>query len=1061
MDYINKYNLCIDVKHQKISIEYQNRLFSLSIDSDKKRYSQTKTEHVSRVQNGNNTTRDSTVIRTITPVYTVVLAAEFEKQNICDNVDSMLITAIAKPSEYIQNLTKLISNTTFRTALSSLLSKFSQIFDISKHNIAKTSIPHVINTIPHSPPASKPYHQPDKEKPMYDLIQEFLEAGLISESNSPYAAPSFLVSKKDGSYRFVVDYRKLNLITIKDSSPLPNMEDTLRKLGEGYKFFSKLDLKSGFYQIPIREMDKEKTAFVTSFGLYQFNVLPMGLKNSPPTFQKVMMDTLKECRTFALVYLDDIIVFSKSFEKHLSHLEQVLHALQSKNLVLNPPKCIFAQEEIDYLGHTVSQNKIIPLRERIQAIEKVKEPKTLTQANKFIGGLSWYRKFIPHFASIAAPIHSVTNLTKENKHKFKWQSSQSKAFHQLKEMLTSKPLFLHYPVDNVPLILSTDASDIGIGGILQQEIDGEIHNLYYHSQLMTACERKYSVIEKEALAIYKCLTRMRTFLLGRSIILRTDHCPLCHIMEKTVRNARVDRIACLIQEFNIEKVIHIKGRENCFPDFLSRYFNDTDDLFEIEYGLRSNEPSAIPPSNKELVNAMMLRSHVKQKKDEDSNLLENEKEFDSKSDSYPISEPQSESNPKNFSCSQFNPNKLIEAQHNDATIEEIKQKILNCDTDLPYVFENNIVYRLISVSLKSKRKIKVIYLPSSMIQPLLQASHDDPMTGAHFSVDRTYHKLKSIYWWPRMKLHIKSYIDSCIPCKQYNISRHKPYGFLHPTSPPEGPFQIIGIDYCGPFARTPRENQYVLVITDHFTRYVTAIALPSCTAEMTARTIFNEYFCKFGIPSVILSDQGTHFQNQLMANIQILIGYTHIYSTTYHPQTNGIVERFNATFVPQLAKLHDSQHNNWDEYLQAVVFAYNTGVHKSTKYSPYELLYGRTARLPIHTRPQYFSFTKPNDYFDQLRKTLRIYHQTARNHIVVQQQHNKQNYDSNRKDPQYNLGDIVLTRIHGLRGKLEPKFSPIPRVITKVNHPTYEVFDEEKQTVYRVHVADLKPILIA
>lgn len=125
------------------------------------------------------------------------------------------------------------------------------------------------------------------------------------------------------------------------------------------------------------------------------------------------------------------------------------------------------------------------------------------------------------------------------------------------------------------------------------------------------------------------------------------------------------------------------------------------------------------------------------------------------------------------------------------------------------------------------------------------------------------------------------------------------------------------------------------------------------------------------------------------------------------------------------------------------------------------MLYGRAARLPIHTKPQYFSFTKPNDYFDQLRKTLHIYHQTARNHIVVQQQHNKQNYDSNRKDPQYNLGDIVLTRIHGLRGKLEPKFSPIPRVITKVNHPTYEVFDEEKQTVYRVHVADLKPILIA
>ena len=147
-----------------------------------------------------------------------------------------------------------------------------------QHNIAKTTIHHVINTIPHAPPACRPYPQPDKESDLYKLIQEFLQAGLIQESHSPYAAPAFLIKKKDGSFRFVVDYKKLNLITIKDSSPLPNMEETLRNLGQGYHYFSKLDLKSGFYQIPIRDSDKEKTAFITEFGLYQFNVLPMGIK---------------------------------------------------------------------------------------------------------------------------------------------------------------------------------------------------------------------------------------------------------------------------------------------------------------------------------------------------------------------------------------------------------------------------------------------------------------------------------------------------------------------------------------------------------------------------------------------------------------------------------------------------------------------------------------------------------------------------------------------------------------------------------------------------------------
>ena len=244
------------------------------------------------------------------------------------------------------------------------------------------------------------------------------------------------------------------------------MEDALGELGQGYSYFSKLDLKSGFYEIPIKEADKEKTAFVTPFGLYQFNVLPMGLKNSPPTFQKVMTDTLKSCRQFSLVYLDDIIVFSKSFREHLYHLERVLLALQAKSLILNPPKCVFAANEINYLGHTVSQTKITSMREKIEAILQVKEPTSLSQANKFIGALSWYRKFIPAFATVAVPLHAVINLTKDQRHKIKWTSAQSKAFYQLKRLLVNTPLFLHYPVDDVPLLLTIDASGIGIGGVL-------------------------------------------------------------------------------------------------------------------------------------------------------------------------------------------------------------------------------------------------------------------------------------------------------------------------------------------------------------------------------------------------------------------------------------------------------------------------------------------------------------------------------------------------------------------------------------------------------------------
>ena len=348
-----------------------------------------------------------------------------------------------------------------------------------------------------------------------------------------------------------------------------------------------------------------------------------------------------------------------------------------------------------------------------------------------------------------------------------------------------------------------------------------------------------------------------------------------------------------------------------------------------------------------------------------------------------------------------------------------------------------------------------------MTNSLLQACHDDPMSGAHFSFDRTYNKIKNLYWWPAMKSTIRRYIQSCFLCKQYNTSRQKKHGYLRPIDPPQGPFLLIGVDYCGPLKCTPRDNQYVLVITGYFTRYVTAIALPNCTAETTAQVLFDEYFCKCGVPAVILSDQGSHFINQLMENIKYLIGYNHIYSTPYHPQTNGIVERLNATFIPQISKLQDTNHNNWDEYLQAVVFAYNTGIHKNTKYSPYELLYGRSPRLPINIRPSSFSFSKPNDYFEQLKRTLRIYQEAARHHIVLQQRINKNMYDRNRINPQYKVGDKVLTRNYSTRGKLEPKFSPIPKVITRVYHPIYEVQDEESHLFSRVHASDRRPILIS
>ncbi|CAF4130590.1 unnamed protein product, partial [Rotaria sordida] len=940
----------------------------------------------------------------------------------CTSIDHQLV------NDNINKLTRHITDSTQREEIETILHQHEKLFDTSKPAIAVNVKPHEIKTLDHPPPSSRPYYStPHKEEEMYKIVQELLYYGLIRKSYSPFAAPALLVAKHDGSWRMVVDYKKLNNMTIKDNHPLPNMEQTIRRLGGGYKFFSKLDMKSGFWQIPIKEEEKHKTAFITADGLYEWNVLAQGLKNSPPLFQRVMADILSPCRQFSLVYIDDIVVFSHSFEEHLNHLQQLLCILSKYNFQLNPPKCKLFHQKIDYLSHIISEEGFQPNNERIQSIMNLREPSTLVEANKFLGGLSWYRKFIPRFASIAAPIHKVTNLTKNNRKNFRWEKPQHEAFLQLKQFLIASPLFLDYPNDNYPVIMTTDASKVGIGGTLQQNINGEIKNLYYHSQVTSSTQRRYDPIELEALAIWMCFQRMRSYLLGRSIIIYTDHCPLCNMMNSTVKNRRVDRISILLQEFNIEKIIHIKGQHNCLADYLSRHpIPREEEIFDEDYGIAKRDtreptvmgrvPDEIPP----LAGAIVTRSKAKQlqlQQDQNSTTIPIDR---NKITLPPIEEEtdQMKEDPSQIIAKNIlDMERLKIEQGKDSDIQHKIAEVMKNPIKSTYEFKDGLLYKLMIMREGCNTKKKLIYLPSSLINDLLQVYHSDPLSG-HFGVQRTYLKIKNKYWWPNMKQSITQSIQSCLPCQQYNISRSKKPGRLQPIPPPEGPFQLIGMDYCGPFKQTPRGNRYVLCLTDYFTRWVVAAAVPDCSAQTTAEALFNEYICKYGVPAVILSDQGTHFHNQLMEAMSKLIGYNHTYSTTYHPQSNGMIERFNATFVPQIAKLENKENNNWDEFLLPVVFAYNTGTHSTTQYSPFQLLYGREPRLPVDGLISSFTFRKPNDYYEQLKKSMKLIHGYARENIIRKQHQYKTQYDKRRPDPHYTINDRVLVRRHGLKYKL-------------------------------------------
>ena len=990
---------------------------------------------------------------------------------ICNSIPSSISSSL---KHTLDLLAQPLPDSTHRSILSGILTEFSQLFDNSHHNISNIVIENVFNTVPHTPPAFRPHRNPHTQQETQRLIEEFLEAGIIQESNSPYAAPGFIVPRKDNRPgRLVIDYRALNKITIPDASPLPHGEDLLQELGKGYKYFSKLDLKSGYHQLLLPPEDRPKTAFVVSHGHYEFLVLSMGPQNAPAAFQKTMYRVLKPCRNFCQVYLDDIIIYSKTFDEHISHLRLTFEILANARLVLNASKCELAVQKVVVLSHAVTEMGLTPTDDAIQAILELSEPRTLTEANKFLGGLAYYRKFVPNFAHIAAPIHKVTNLTKATRHLFKWTEEQSQAFHELKRLLTTAPLFLRFPVDGFPLHLCTDASGVATGGVLFQDINGERRNLFYHSKVLSVIEQKYSVPEKEALAILHCLQRMRTLVLGRTVYIHTDHCPICGMLQKPVNNRRIERVANLIQEYQIAEMKHIGGKANCLADYLSRPSEDP--LFDIPYGLESKLPlTATPafdtafPSLEGVVSTMTLRPRPKSA----AQSLPQQDEFDdSASDTISCSSTDSidtDSLPFTTTPSPnlFDSNELQREQANDPEIRRIFDQLSSNPSDQSnlsslFLIKNNVLHRLVSLTARSTRKIAVPYLPSSMIKSLLTAMHDDPYQGGHFATDKMISKIRSRYWWPQMSKTISQHVKACAPCQQYNHSRQKKPGHLRPITPTAIPFAIIGMDFCGPFPESPQGNKYILVITDLFTRFVTAIPLPKNTAELTAFTLFRHIFCRFGVCATLITDQGTHFNNNLMKALTHLIGFNHILSTPYHPQTNGVVERFNASMVVQIAKLQQPYHNNWDDYLDAIVFAYNTSRHRSTTFSPFELLFGRAPTLPIDSPPRYFQFDRPNDHFLNLQKILQVYHQQAKANIVSHQQYTKLHYDRNRSDPHYSLGDRVFTKIFSSRGKLDPRFSLDPHIVVRANHPTYIVLHEPSGVEYQYHVSDLRPVVAA
>ena len=609
-----------------------------------------------------------------------------------------------------------------------------------------------------------------------------------------------------------------------------------------------------------------------------------------------------------------------------------------------------------------------------------------------------------------------------------------KAFNQLKHYLTTD-LVLRLPNNRFPFKVQTDASDEGIGAVLLQIYPEGDRPIAYISKKFTQAQRKWSPMEQECYAFICALDKWHNYLSGIKFTWETDHKALTQLNQKAQLNKRCERWRLKILEYDFT-VKYIPGLTNSMPDYLSRSPVDdaeedpdeiinvisqstqTDFEFHHQY---SSIVAAVETRSSKLRNKMVGNSTDASKLVLDSPTEENR--------IIPISLEQ-----------------LIKAQQDDDYAKNIIQNIKKCKQ---YFIKNNILIRRLNSP--------VPYVSQGELRrTILKIYHDTAANGAHFGRDRTIHKIKTRYFWPSMYKDINDYIKSCILCAQHNPRRKKPPGKLQPIKPPEGVWQLVSMDFHGPINPTSRRgNKYIISLTDILSKFVVTKTVRDNTAQTVVKFLKEDIISKFGTPRCILTDNGTHFTSTVINELIKQIGSTHLYSTPYHPQSNGQIERYNSTMDAKIAALSNIQKTNWDDQLPFVTFNYNTSIHSSTKQIPFEMMYGRSPILPFDFQEDNVNISYDNEHVKKLNQFLTKLNEEAKINIIKNQERYKQHYDTNRSDPSYNTGDLVLVKTLNMRSKFNIRYEGPFRIIEKLAQKTYIVQHIKKPTLHRQVTTDV------
>lgn len=929
----------------------------------------------------------------------------------------------------------------------SLLKKNSAIFADSKNDLGHTNIvQHTINTGNAMPVKQNPRRIPlAQRKEVEDEIQRMLDNNIIHVSQSPWSSPIVVVKKKDNSIRLCIDYRKVNSVTIKDSYPLPRIDDCLDSL-RGNIWFSTIDLASGYHQLSVDPRDAPKTAFVTSKGLFEFYRMPFGMCNAGATFSRLMEHILSGLQwETCVVYLDDIIVYSRSFEEHMTRLQDVFTRISNAGLKIAPKKCFLFQRKVSFLGHVVDSEGISPDPVKIEAIKTWPTPTNVKEVRSLLGTCSYYRKFIQDFAKIARPLHRLT----EKNLLFRWTTDCEHAFSILKNALTTSPI-LTYPNMEKEFILDTDASGTGVGAVLSQISDSGVECVIaYFSKALSKTERQYCVTRRELLAIVLAVKHFHHYLYGTKFMVRTDHGALNWLQNFKNPEGQLARWLEILGTYNFI-IKHRAGLKHSNADGLSRR----------------------PCSD---------CSHCKRKETlEEISQNENPtlRSIDICTDD--------EIEPTTLSTNWVNAKtveQLQQAQLNDPVIKIVHEWKQNSEKPKwahishlskdhksywsqwdRLVLKEGVLYRQWVDNTTGEIKLQYV-LPIVFRDEVLQLLHND-QTAGHLAYKRTMSRVRPRFYWAGYTLFTERWCKQCNQCQKRNIQNPKTRAEMKLYVVGE-PLERVALDILGPVPKTHDGNKYILVITDYFTRFAEAYSLPDIEAKTVANKLVTEFICRYGVPLQIHSDQGAQFTSELFTEMCKKLKIDKTRNSPFHPQSSGLVERLNRTIEEMISKFVSENQKDWDQYLPFLMMAYRSAIHETLGESPGFMMFGREVQLPIDlifgclNTP---SVSKPvPDYVKTLTDRLEKVHTTVRDRLVNVAERQKRRYDLTCSSINYKVGEAVLLndprKYKGRSKKFQMKWTGPYTVIQVMSNVLYQIQEGPKSVPKIVHVNRLKPYL--